>query len=101
MKFHKLTRLLKDLNNVRCKMISMEEENIKKNAKCFKESFKTNVFRIYDNLCKCKEKERRILNFMFEVLEDIWVGTGKCLDKMTSLKLVLLEIPCLIPTLDK
>jgi hypothetical protein len=101
MKFHKLTRLLKDLKNVRCKMISMKEEDIKKNAKYFKERFKTTVSRIYDNLCKCKEKERKILNFMFEVLEEIWVNTGKCLDKMEAFKLVLLEISCLIPTLDK
>jgi hypothetical protein len=101
MKFHKLTRLLKDLKNVRCKMLSMKEGDIKRKAKYFKESFKTTVSKIYDNLCKCKEKERRILNFLFEVLEDIWVGTGKYLDKLESFKLVLLEIPCLIPTFDE
>jgi hypothetical protein len=79
----------------------MEEDEIKENAKFLKKSFKTTVSRIYDNLCKCKEKERRILNFMFEVLKDIWVSIGKYLDKLESLKFVLLEIPCLIPTFDE
>jgi hypothetical protein len=89
MKHNKLTNLEAYLKKVRKVICSLCEEDIKKHADLFKTKFKTVVKEVYEKLIECNEKEKNILNFLFDILNGILKGIRECGNELEVIKNII------------
>lgn len=68
---------------------SMTEKDVEVHADYFKNSFKTSIKKVYDELSECYEKEKKSLKFLFDIYRDILKNTEECMEELNIFKKIL------------
>lgn len=68
---------------------SMTEKDVEVHADYFKNSFKTSIKKVYDELSECYEKEKKSLKFLFDIYRDILKNTEECMEELEIFRKIL------------